>query len=539
MREEGDTACAERLLKPAKNVLIEGLSIKHESFDRRVKLWTEILENRDKYKDDECGPIKPEFDELFRARFDAALLVLAASFTENGDSFEQARLFNAKEISAYKNIERYNYFELYKVDDIKRKLLSRDDKILGMLEEYYIHMGKWIDSTLEDPELRLTIRYFLKRKWDGYKLKLNEAVNAANQEADWLVKLVGMWQTKKNYETGQYQQVIDELTRKTETQKKEIGQLNDKVKEGEETITVQSATINAQQTLITDLETIIKERKRLPKPDGGPSRLTSTEEATMYENTFIGRMQTKFTDTISFLSTTYKVSDVSMTGTEDLKRYVGAGMPPLTEHEAKKFPVNRLFSARLTEKKLLGKKETIRVEARYIAHIKEYVQNGYDTAPLSLEDLNVYFRDAWETASMQKEKNLLCIASPTGFAKKIQNHINSDTFHRNYTSRYLSVCLLDIELGTVLFNPHDEYARAFSSMCELVTETEKYQRVRREMESFIEEQILLRSFATFRDVLALHTDDLLVKRAFYDIAEEKGRRVEFIEEAKGLVMIEG
>jgi hypothetical protein len=279
MREEGDIACAERLLKPAKNVLKDGLAIKYESFDRRVKFWAQILENRDKFKNDECGQFPLDLDNHFRANFDAALLVLAASFTENGDSFEPARLFNEKEILAYKNIERYNYFELYRVDDIKRKLLSRDDKVLGMLEEYYVHMGKWIDSTLEDPDLRLTVRYFLKNKWDGYKQKLNEAVNAANQEADWFVKLVGIWQTKKNYETGQYQQIIDELTGKTRSLLKEIevrdatiGQLATEVETGNATIADQSVRIGGQQAHISELENRINELKHLPKSDDGQSR---------------------------------------------------------------------------------------------------------------------------------------------------------------------------------------------------------------------------------------------------------------------------
>ena len=196
MFQEGDINCVEKLLKPAKRVLKVGLSLKHDAFDKRIELWNQIKINHDRYLDEDCGHFLKDLDNHFRSLFDAALLVLAVSFKENGELFKAADVFSSKEIEIYEKIEEYNLFEILSVNDIKKRLIRKDDQVLALLEDYYIFMDAWVDEVLDDPAERLTLKFYLKKRWDGYKTKLNTAISSAITELDWLRPLITQWEQK-------------------------------------------------------------------------------------------------------------------------------------------------------------------------------------------------------------------------------------------------------------------------------------------------------------------------------------------------------
>ena len=195
MFAEGNIECVEKLLKPAKRVLKVGMPIKHDAFERRVDLWNKIRINYDSYLDEECGTFLNDLDQHFCSLFDGSLLVLAASFRENGEFFGAANILSAKEVELYRKIERYNLFEILSADDIRKKLIQKDDKVLELLRDYYVSMDSWVGEQLEDPSLRLTLRYYLKKKWDSYKEKLNTAVSSSVLELDWLKSLIKSWES--------------------------------------------------------------------------------------------------------------------------------------------------------------------------------------------------------------------------------------------------------------------------------------------------------------------------------------------------------
>ncbi|TFH03325.1 MAG: hypothetical protein E4H06_04610, partial [Methanosarcina sp.] len=156
MFAEGNIECVEKLLKPAKRVLKVGMPVKHDAFERRVELWNKIRINYDNYLDEECGTFLKDLDQHFCSLFDGALLVLAASFRENGEFFGAANIFSDKEVKLFRNIEHYNLFEILSADDIRKKLIQKDDKVLDLLRDYYVSMDSCVDGQLEDPDLRLT-----------------------------------------------------------------------------------------------------------------------------------------------------------------------------------------------------------------------------------------------------------------------------------------------------------------------------------------------------------------------------------------------
>ncbi len=82
-------------------------------------------------------------------------------------------------------VERYNVFEILENRDFKRRIVSGERESIKLLAEYYLHIGKWLDKTLDDESLKLPVRLYLKRKCDSYKTKINKAVSDLITEIDW------------------------------------------------------------------------------------------------------------------------------------------------------------------------------------------------------------------------------------------------------------------------------------------------------------------------------------------------------------------
>jgi len=484
---EGNIECVEKLLKPARRVLKVGMPVKHDAFEQRVELWNKIRMNYDSYLDEECDTFLKDLDQHFCSLFDGALLVLAASFRENGEFFGAANIFSDKEVKLFRNIERYNLFEILSADDIRKKLIQKDDKVLELLRDYYVSMDSWVDGQLEDPSLRLTLRYYLKKKWDGYKEKLNLAVSSSVVELDWLKSLIGSWE----HETENRVEQVEEKVRMPV----------------------------AEKTLA----------------EGKGTRYVKLDEVKQYELNFIGRLEYRLGNKVTFSSRTYKVEELREIKQVDTSRF--AGVSGLSAQDLKSLPENRSLVGFLTEKKLLGKKQRYNLKALFSARVEKYAEVGFDTDPLELKDLNACLVDSRDEAKEKGERVLLCLASPTGFEASVGKYISSENFHRNFLSKYLSVCLLDLETGKQLYNPHDEVAKEFAKLCELETETEKNEKLKISVRKTIEDSFLLNDFVVLEDIVKSFGNFLFLKSLFYDYADEKSLKIQFVKDV-GLVMMQ-
>ncbi|MEG3057271.1 MAG: hypothetical protein RQM90_15195 [Methanoculleus sp.] len=161
-------------------------------------------------QDGECGTFYKDLDSHCRSQFDAALVALAASVKANGEVFDAIKIFSEDEIGLYEKIERYNSLDILTAGDIKKKLVRRDENLLGLLHDYYIDMDSWVDASLENPEIRLTLRGYLKRRWDGYRGKVNAAVASAVTELDWLGGLIATWKDEARKREDEIRSRVDE-----------------------------------------------------------------------------------------------------------------------------------------------------------------------------------------------------------------------------------------------------------------------------------------------------------------------------------------
>lgn len=551
MFDEGDFECIKKLLLPAKRVLKAGPQIRYEALERRVDLWNQIRANSDRYQDGECGTFYKDLDSHCRSQFDAALVALAASVKANGEVFDAIKIFSEDEIGLYEKIERYNSLDILTAGDIKKKLVRRDENLLGLLHDYYIDMDSWVDASLENPEIRLTLRGYLKRRWDGYRGKVNAAVASAVTELDWLGGLIATWKDEARKREDEIRSRVDEegaaLSRglkekeavlrdqEREVARKELEAQKAlmSARKGEEEIRVARDDLASQERELKEAEEALKSREQRIEAamkafsgngEGGRSRYVNAGEAKQYELTFIGRMETKIGDFPTIGGRVFRV--------EGIEEDRGAG-----ETGNRALPENRALIIRLTEKKLLGRKMQYVFNARYASRVERYADPGYDCDPLTLADVTVMLAEMQDRARSAGIVTVLCLASPTGFEQQVQDFINGEEFHRNYISRYLSVLLLDVETGVLVFNPADETAQAFSEICRLEIDSEKVAKVRRNVEEAMRDILKLQRFVVFDDIQKVVGDGSLMKSAFYDCAARMGREVQFVE-GVGLVMMQ-
>ena len=507
---EGDIECTEKLLLPAKRVLKAGPQIRYEAFERRVVLWNQIRENFDRYQDGVCGTFLRDLDSHFCSQFDAALVALAVSVKANGESFDAVKIFSDEELGLYERVERYNVFELLTPNDIKKRLIRRDESLLSLLHDHYIEMDSWVDATLENPEIRLTLRGYLKKRWGGYKGKANAAVAEAVTELDWLGGLIATWKDEAQEEAqSRRQKEKEDILR---DQEREV------IQREKEALKSREQRIEAAMKALNN------------GGDGERNRYVSAGEAKQYELTFIGRMERKVGDSPVIGGRVFRVEEIGE------NRGTSAGYAG--ETGKKVLPENRSLTIRLVEKRLLGRKKQYVFDARYASRIERYADLGYDCDPLALADVTVMLAEMQDRARSAGVVTVLCLASPTGFEQRVRDFIDSDEFHRNFISKYLSVLLLDLETGNLIFNPADETAQAFSEICKLEIDSEAKAKVRRDVERAMRDALKLRDHVVFDDIQKALGNESLVKPAFYDCAAEMGGEVQFVE-GVGLVMMRG
>jgi hypothetical protein len=297
-------------------------------------------------------------------------------------------------------------------------------------------------------------------------------------------------------------------------------------------LVVQEQAIRVAEEALTSREQRIEAAMRALKGNGQGerSRYVSAGEAKQYELTFIGRMERKIGDSPVIGGRAFYV--------EGIEENRGTSAGYAGEARKKVLPENRSLTIRLVEKRLLGRKKQYVFDACYASRIERYADLGYDCDPLAQDDVTAMLADMRDQTRSSGIVTVLCLASPTGFERRVRDFIDSEQFHRNFISKYLSVLLLDMETGDLAFNPADETAQAFSDICELEIDSEKVAKVRRDVEKAMLDALKLRDHVVFDDIQKALGNGSLMKSAFYDCATEMGGEVQFVE-GVGLVMMRG
>jgi len=272
---------------------------------------------------------------------------------------------------------------------------------------------------------------------------------------------------------------------------------------------------------------------------GEVKRFVTSDVAKIHEMNYIGRFEIKMNELpkriydpiegkerkISSWSYHYKFDDadrILSTLKMDYEEVTG------------KLPLNLRSRYVIEEKKykLFGKEETkVIIEAAVLGHLLDYDENGFDTKSATLSELLSLLTRYIDRAELGNYFHVLGVASVTGFDKRVFEHVNSEDFHKNFISRYVSLCLVDLETGEVFYNESDERIKAYIDLFKPVFDEEKM----RAIKEYVVGRLELKDFAVLDRVVEEATDGGekgmgLVKKVFYDLEKEGMGKVRYEKE---------
>lgn len=543
MFKDGNIDQVKQFLIPSKRVIKEGISMQKEDRESRIQLWNEIKRNREFYQKGECGAFLPELDMQFISEFDISLLILAAAFSQDKIAFAPSEnYFSKREMLVYEMIQRYNSLELLSEQDLVKKISRKDERVLELLREYYLGMDPWVERTLDDSSVRMTVRYYLKRKWDQYKGKINQAVSQASIQLDWLRTNLQQWMEYTESEKLKlFEETLEKATRKAEddliaerehlsTEHARLREFDSSLKQKAIRIDERAQELLEQQKKIdSDLQKIQSAIQTSGIPSSSGSRFVTSNMACQYEINFIERVKEQLKRPIHLKNAVFK--------TIKIKTHFQSREPQHIDlFEPHTLPENIAVIALLQKQNplsLTGPKFIM--NAYFFSRSEKYLQQGYDSDPLTLEEVIPIIKRNLEIVKKNKFTRLLCIASPTGFDSDIENFIHGNKQFRNFISPNIKVCFLDLDTGTVNYNKKDPLCKDFAKFCELEIESEKQEKIFRCVEQALTTEIMSKDFALFSDIQKICGNNPLTKSAFYKYAEMHNQIIRYISDI-GLVI---
>jgi len=143
--------------------------------------------------------------------------------------------------------------------------------------------------------------------------------------------------------------------------------------------------------------------------------------------------------------------------------------------DPEKYPMNRRARYEITSSGLLSlsmDREMV-IEAVVASNLQAYAANGFDATAADLDILLSMINDAVREASESDYHHLLGVGSPTGWSDQVQTQLENDQLSRSHYGRNLSLCLVDLQDGSVLHNPADDIASANRHLFEMPIEAER------------------------------------------------------------------
>lgn len=198
-----------------------------------------------------------------------------------------------------------------------------------------------------------------------------------------------------------------------------------------------------------------------------------------------------------------------------------------------RYPVNRAARYEVTDSRYLGLSRSTEmvVEAAVFSDLEAHATNGFDAAPATLEDLLTYVNQSVYEAEDKELTYLLGIASPTGWTDGVRRQIAADGVSRTRFSRHVSVVLVDLQDGSLVYDESDPIARENSTLFELPVDDERVADCVADVESRLE------GVGFGSDTVALGTlaseegyDPHVVKRAFDRFTDRGGYAQQYVDD---------
>ncbi|WP_436908552.1 hypothetical protein [Halosimplex marinum] len=274
-----------------------------------------------------------------------------------------------------------------------------------------------------------------------------------------------------------------------------------------------------------DLESRVDEIERSVGDDGGGvdgDHAVTAAMARMLEMDYLGRFDISMAeaDSIRTRDGTVEIPDGYWEGRSERRSERSRLSSWLDEGEdPKRYPTNAVARYEITDERYLGlatATETV-VAARVLADLRAHATNGFDASPATLDDLLSVVNEAVYEAERGEHGYLLAVASPTGWSERVREQVETADVARSRYSKYVSVCLVDLQDGSLVYDESDPVARENADLFAPPVDAERVDdcvaTVRREyVEDVAHESVLLTEVAERHGY-----DEPVVKRAFNEL----------------------
>jgi len=262
--------------------------------------------------------------------------------------------------------------------------------------------------------------------------------------------------------------------------------------------------------------------------------VVTAKMARLFEMDYIGRFDTSMheAETVHTPDGPFRVPDGYWRNRSERRSNRGYMQNLLEADNPGLYPANASSRYEITESSVLGLGSTTEMvlEARVVSNLHTYAENGFNAAPAGVDLVLSIANDIIAEAEDGEYEYILALASPTGWSEQVEEELLDGKFATMRYSRYLSLCLVDLQDGSVLYDESDGLLRENIQLFELHTDSERVaacvETIREEyVEDIGQESVLLRDVVSEYDF-----DQQTVKRAFNQLEEEDAGEQLYLDE---------
>ena len=311
----------------------------------------------------------------------------------------------------------------------------------------------------------------------------------------------------------------------------EIKRYEDTIKQLTEEVKKYQNAISKLQMDNLELQEKIKEFKNISES----SVAVTSAEARVMEVNFIGRFQTKmntlprkFYDPIRGGEITInKPKEYIVEKSEEIDSF------NINPKDLPSYPHNTEVTYIVRKQRLLRDDLRVIIKAKFLSHLENYINKFADDKTVSLGDVLGYLDKSISEAEQGKTLYVIGIASPTGFDTKVKEYIFSEDFKKNFADYYLSICLIDLLSGELIYNKLDSRMSNYIDIFDQELDTEKMFKLK----ELIKKKLMLDGAVTLSSIVQeAGASELTVKKAFYDLQRENVGKIYSV---KGEIVLKG
>ncbi|MEJ2773864.1 hypothetical protein [Stygiolobus sp. CP859M] len=456
----------EKLLEPGEYKIRQtlGVALRHEYINRFEKIKSGIIAY---FSKDPGAPrqLFNEYEYVIRKQYEA-------------------------EIERRKIEENMRKIAEEKIDELEKeieKLREEKEKIDKYLDNYGVK-----GVTLED-KIKKMITFLqgqVKELIEQKKILESQKAELEN----YVIKLKNESKTVIESEIKRYEDTIRQLTEKIQNYQNAVSKL---------------------QIENLELQEKINEYKNISES----SIAISNTEARIMEVNFIGRFEMKMNTVPRKFFDPIRKGEINVDKTSDyiIERSDEINSLNVNPKELHLYPHNTEVTYIIRKRRLLKEDLIVIIKAKFLSHIENYVKKLADDKTISLADILEYLDKSIDAARQGKVLHVIGIASPTGFDKKVKEYISSDDFKKNFTDYYLSVCLIDLLSGELIYNKLDNRINSYIDIFEQELETEKIFKAK----DITKRELMKSGHVTLSSVVQEYNlPELIAKKAFYELQKE-------------------